>query len=98
MGNHQVKLFTAAQSGHLDEVKSMISQHSVEVNVEDNDGRTALMVAAEAGHLKIVQYLIQEGKADSNHKDHVSDVFIYSNWRNFANPLSLLNCSSVNPR
>jgi ankyrin repeat protein len=72
MGNHQVKLFTAAHAGHLQEVENMIRHHSVEVNVVDHDGRTALMVAADAGQLKVVQFLVTEGKADINHKDHVS--------------------------
>eukprot|EP00057_Strongylocentrotus_purpuratus_P010811 XP_011665285.1 PREDICTED: serine/threonine-protein phosphatase 6 regulatory ankyrin repeat subunit C-like [Strongylocentrotus purpuratus] len=57
----------AAQEGHLDVTKYLISQGSL-VNREDNEGGSALHTAAHQGHIDVTDYLITQG-ADVNRGD-----------------------------
>lgn len=58
----------AAQNGELNMLKTEIGK-GVNVNAEDNQGRTPLHVAAEKGHLAVVKILVENG-ADVNAKDN----------------------------
>ena len=51
------KLIKAVNNNDLKELKSLVNS-GVDVNYQDNKGKTALTYAAELGHPKIAKYLI----------------------------------------
>ncbi|XP_030835033.1 ankyrin repeat domain-containing protein 50-like [Strongylocentrotus purpuratus] len=65
-------LHSAAQKGHLDVTKQLISK-GAEVDKGDNEGRTALQIAAFIGHLDVTKYLIGQG-AEVNNGDNEAEV------------------------
>ncbi len=61
------ELRMAARDGYLSEVEKLIGI-GVDVNMQNNNGRTALMMAAGNGYFEIVELLIEAG-ADNNLQD-----------------------------
>ncbi|KAK8750314.1 hypothetical protein OTU49_014774 [Cherax quadricarinatus] len=61
----------AAYYGQLPTVKLLI-QNRAKVNLEGEDGETALLLAASNGHHEIIKLLISFG-ADPNHVDHMGN-------------------------
>ena len=60
----------AASNGHLEVVKLLVHDASVEVDSRDSEyGQTPLSWAAESGHLKVVELLAQEAGAEVDSKD-----------------------------
>ena len=55
-------LIHAAANNDISEVEDLIKEENVEVI--DEDGRTALMMASMNGHLSVVKVLVEEGEAD----------------------------------
>jgi len=60
-------LFKAAEDGNIEAAKQAIA-NGIDVNAEDDDGRTPLHRAAWRGHKEVVELLIANG-ADVNAKD-----------------------------
>jgi hypothetical protein len=54
-------LMLAAENGHLDVIKSLLSREGIDVNLKDGQGKTALDLAYNAGHYAIVSELINHG-------------------------------------
>jgi ankyrin repeat protein len=61
------RLFSAAASGDLDEVKRLVLDCGLDPNVKDGFGNTPLHNAASEGHLEVVKLLLERG-ADPNVK------------------------------
>jgi uncharacterized protein YjhX (UPF0386 family) len=57
-------LHIAAEYGHIDIVKYLITECSCDPMVADKNGRNCLHIAAEYGHIDIVKYLITECRCD----------------------------------
>ena len=53
--------FNAARDGDMEVIRNTIIDHEIDVNIQDEDGYTALHFAAEEGHLDIVKLLIDRG-------------------------------------
>jgi TonB family protein len=64
----QPSLLTAAASGNLEKVRSLLAAHA-DVSASFDDGRTALMLAAENGHMGVARALLA-AKADVNAKSY----------------------------
>ena len=63
-GCEEGRLFSAAASGDLDEVKRLVVGCGVDPNVKEDDyGATPLHVAAEYGYSEIVEVLLEHGAA-----------------------------------
>lgn len=60
--------FGAASNGDLNKIKELISQ--VDINGQDDRGRTALMQAAFFGHADILEFLLQQPNININAQDH----------------------------
>jgi len=63
-----IRMCYAAGNGDLEQVKHIIEEKGVDVNMADYDGRTALHLAASEGQVEVVNYLIGRG-ADVTLKD-----------------------------
>jgi ankyrin repeat protein len=59
-------LFMAAQKGHLEVVRALVTELGADVNQATQDGATPLLIAAGKGHLKVVRALVTELGADVN--------------------------------
>ena len=61
----------AVSHGRLDMVKLLL-EAGADINIQDEDGSTALMCASEHGHIDIVRYLLTQADIDPHVSDHVS--------------------------
>lgn len=61
----------AASHGKLDVVKLLL-ENGADINIQDDDGSTALMCAAEHGYLDIVNLLATHPDTDLTIKDNVN--------------------------
>ena len=59
-----ILLSAIVNGGNLDIVKYLIEQCHCDVNIQDEDGGTALHYACVTGHLNIVKYLVEECHCD----------------------------------
>ena len=50
-----------SSEGNLEKIRQFIDATTLNINVGDYDGRTALHLAAEEGHLEVVKYLVSIG-------------------------------------
>ena len=62
---HETKMFEAAHSGDLEQLKTAISGGAV-VDAKDEKGNTPLLIAANRGDFKMVKFLVDKAKADVN--------------------------------
>ena len=63
-------LHLAAHNGHRDVVQLLLGTYKMEVDVRDDDGRTAFMFAAENGHKELMACLSLEFGANVNATDN----------------------------
>ena len=54
-------LHIAAENGHLNLCKMIISNHNFDVNIADNDGYTALHHSARSGSYELITYFVHMG-------------------------------------
>ena len=54
-------LMIAAELGHLDDVKTLLSSKGININFKNNYGHTALMKALDKNHKEIAKQLIRDG-------------------------------------
>lgn len=60
----------AVSHGRLNMVK-MLLEAGADINIQDEDGSTALMCAAEHGHVDIVKHFLEQPDCDSSITDIV---------------------------
>lgn len=72
--NSQTALMLAVSHGNFTMVQ-MLVEAGADINIQDDDGSTALMCAAEQGHLDIIKYLLAQPDCDSTKHDVVSLIF-----------------------
>ncbi|EFX01602.1 ankyrin repeat-containing protein [Grosmannia clavigera kw1407] len=66
-------LLSAAQRGHADLARLLLSHRSVHADVRNSGGRTPLSLAAQAGHDDVVEALLARADVDVNSQDNTDD-------------------------
>lgn len=66
----------AVSHGRMDMVQALLA-HGANVNVQDDEGSTALMCASEHGHVEIVKLLLAQPGCDATLSDSVSNKQIH---------------------
>ena len=61
--NHNDALVISAREGDLEAVKTLIASGTCDVNLTDENGRTALMNASARGDVTVVKCLVEDGGA-----------------------------------
>lgn len=61
-----------ASHGRFDTIRLLL-EAGADINIQDEDGSTALMCAAEHGHMKIVKYLLAHPDCNPHITDNVSN-------------------------
>lgn len=85
----------AVSHGRLDMVQ-MLVEAGADVNIQDEDGSTALMCAAEHGHIEIVKYFLTQTDCDSSIVDVVSiNLLLKHNYLFIVFINYILNCRMV---
>ena len=67
-------LHKAARDGNVDVVELQLKEH-VDINIQDENGETALMLASKNGHIQVVELLLKE-HADVNIQNEDGDTAI----------------------
>lgn len=62
----------AVSHGRMDMVKALLAC-GADVNIQDDEGSTALMCASEHGHVEIVKLLLAQPGCDGTLSDNVSE-------------------------
>jgi ankyrin repeat protein len=63
------RLYDAARSGRMSELKKLMEEHNLDINCIDfNTGNTALHAAVQYSQIQMIEYLISKG-ADCNIKN-----------------------------
>lgn len=93
----------AVSHGRMDMVQALLAQ-GAEVNLQDDEGSTALMCASEHGHADIVKLLLSEPDCDATLTDSVCESLlplcavyvslVASSWEAEAFQLCLTYCSA----
>lgn len=63
----------AVSHGRMDMVKALLAC-GADVNIQDDEGSTALMCASEHGHVEIVKLLLAQPGCDATLSDNVSEL------------------------
>jgi hypothetical protein len=58
--------FIASFAGRADIVSVLLQHDTVDVTIQNNEGKTALHLAAENGHVEVVKALLTNDKVDVN--------------------------------
>lgn len=61
-------LLIGCYKGHVDNVKTLIKQKKIDINLPDADGKTPIWWAASEGHKKVVEVLLKAKDIDVNKK------------------------------
>jgi hypothetical protein len=64
--NGATPLYLAAEKGHLESLRCLVTELGADINKGDKDAYTPIMVAAAMDRLDIVRYLVQEVGVDVN--------------------------------
>ena len=75
-------LLIAAIIGNISEVEKIIQDISIDVDITDRDGRTALIWAAKNGHSDVVRVLLIQAKIDVNKTNAYGDTALLWASRN----------------
>jgi len=89
------QFFTAAHSGNTQVLKTLLQKH-ININVQDNRGRTALMIATHNNDIATAELLINTG-ADVNIMDDMQDnPFLYAGAEGYIEILKMTIAVGVN--
>ena len=79
-GIDSIILLDACQQNLLEDVKFLLSQPNIDVNLSDKKGTTALFIASLNGFIEIVKLLLDVDDIDINHpaKENATSLFIAS--------------------
>ena len=80
---YSTHLMRASKNGHLDIVNRLLKCEEINVNLQDEDGDTALIFASYTNHLSIVNKLLKCEQIDVNiENNNGENIFIYTSKNN----------------
>ena len=80
MENKEEQLLDACYEGEVDDVKDLLEYKEINVNVQENEdkGKTPLILACENGYLEIVELLLKDKRVDVNLRNEDQSAFYYA--------------------
>ena len=83
-------IFKAAEKGNLEVIKKLLVNNISDINLRDNNGKTALSIAAEKGYPDMVKYLIEKGADVSTQNKYGTTPLHYASYYNYIGIVRLL--------
>jgi ankyrin repeat protein len=68
--NESDRFLEASRAGNLDVVKELLKRSDIDVNIQDNDGNTALIWVSFYGQFEITKELLKRSDIDVNIQDN----------------------------
>ena len=94
--DRQSPLCVAAQLGHLEVVKALVTDHRVNVNFEGKDRRSALSMAAGSGNVELVKWLLSDDRMKPEQEDSKGRTPLF--WAIDGNYPSIVGLLASDPR
>jgi uncharacterized protein len=90
-------IFEAAEKGNIEKINNLIQQ-GVDINSQDDQGRTAIMIATYANDVKSVKRLIELGADIHIQDDMENNPFLYAGAEGYLEILKLTIEAGANPK
>ncbi|SDN75878.1 hypothetical protein SAMN05518871_107146 [Psychrobacillus sp. OK028] len=90
------QLFEAVEAKDLDAVRGLLKE-SVDINAQDEQGRTAIMIATYANDADMVKLLVDAGANVDIQDDMLNNPFLYAGAEGYMDILKLLIAAGADP-
>ena len=93
----QEQLFEAVEGKEFDTVRELLN-NGVDINAQDEQGRTAIMIATYANDAEMVKVLIDEGADVDIQDDMLNNPFLYAGAEGYMDVLKLIIAAGADPK
>lgn len=93
----QERLFEAVVGKEIDIVRELLNS-GVDINAQDEQGRTAIMIATYANDAEMVKVLIDEGADVDIQDDMLNNPFLYAGAEGYMDILKLMIAAGADPK
>lgn len=93
----QERLFEAVVGKEIDIVRELLNS-GVDINAQDEQGRTAVMIATYANDAEMVKVLIDEGADVDIQDDMLNNPFLYAGAEGYMDILKLMIAAGADPK
>lgn len=93
----QERLFEAVVGKEIDIVRELLNS-GIDINAQDEQGRTAIMIATYANDAEMVKVLIDEGADVDIQDDMLNNPFLYAGAEGYMDILKLMIAAGADPK
>lgn len=93
----QERLFEAVVGKEIDTVRELLNS-GVDINAQNEQGRTAIMIATYANDAEMVKVLIDEGADVDIQDDMLNNPFLYAGAEGYMDILKLMIAAGADPK